>query len=552
MPSLGHQQYQDTIREWIESCGEQPGVAETLCFYRDTLLVLWRLDLEPARPVLERCWAENPRGGSPWDPVMKLRALLLAILIGQPSLNKWADDLAGNRILRVLAGIEMDRDRMLRDGRKPGQIPLRPGVGTFYDFLHHLHDGPTRRTCEHVERPSETERRRARTPRRLARKADRPKKAARRRGRPRKGEEPPREETLSATQRLVEELERVSDLANPTDLLQRLSVLLIEVAVRESGDRGLLGDVNALVLGGDGSMLRTGASPQGKRVCGHPFDERCSCPRLYSDPDAQWGWNAHRKLWFFGHHFYEISASGEGHDLPLAIGLEPGNGSDFTASLRVYDRFIKNLTDRTDGWRIATYIADAGHDAEPIYRYLIDRGATPVIPLKADAPATHPRRPDLRLSKRGVPLCEAGVEMASWGSAGKDRSVFICPVRAGRRKRCPLAPEGQDDWRCRPDLRWGPTVSVRVSHNPRLCPPIPRNTDRYQVCYNLRSGTERSNSVKKEVFRLEAARHRRASFWLVRLHLIAILQHARTWVANEDARVLVDELLGRSRERLAA
>ena len=162
------------IREWIESCGEQPGVAETLYFYRNTLLVLWNLDLEPARPVLERCWAENPRGGSPWDPVVKLRALLLAVLVGQPSLNKWADDLAGNRILRVLAGIEMDRDRMLRDGRAPEQVPLRPGVGTFYDFLHHLHDGPIRRTCEHVERPCETERRRARTPRRLARKADRP------------------------------------------------------------------------------------------------------------------------------------------------------------------------------------------------------------------------------------------------------------------------------------------------------------------------------------------------------------------------------------------
>jgi len=141
MPSPGHQRYQDSIRVWIESCGDQPGVAETLYFYRDTLLVLWNLDLEPARPVLEQCWAENPRGGSPWDPVVKLRALLLAVLVGQPSLNKWADDLAGNRILRVLAGIEMDRDRMLREGRAPERVPLRPGVGTFYDFLHHLHDG---------------------------------------------------------------------------------------------------------------------------------------------------------------------------------------------------------------------------------------------------------------------------------------------------------------------------------------------------------------------------------------------------------------------------
>jgi len=552
MPSLGHQQYQDSIREWIETCGDQPGVAETLYFYQDTLLVLWHLDLEPARTVLERCWSQNPRGGWPWDPVVKLRTLLLSLLVGQPSLNKWAKDLSGSRILRVLAGIEQDRERMVRAGRDPGAARIRPGVGTFYDFLHHLHDGPIRKTCEHIERPSETERRRAKTPRRLARKAALPKKPARKRGRPRKGEERPREETLSATQRLVEELDRVQDLANPTDLLQRLSEILIEVAVQESGRRGLLGDVHSLVLGGDGSMLRTGANSQGKRICGHPFNERCSCPRIYSDPDAQWGWNAHRKLWFFGHHFYEISASVEGHDLPVAIGLEPGNGSDFTASLRVYDRFIKNLAERTDGWRIGTYIADAGHDAEPIYRYVIERGAVPVIPLKADAPATHPRRPDLRLSKRGVPLCQAGVEMAPWGSAGKDRAIFICPVRGGKCERCPLAPEGQDDWHCRPDLTWGPTASVKISQNPRLCPPLPRNSSRFRELYNLRSGTERSNSVKKETFRLEAARHRRASFWLIRLHLIAVLQHAKVWVANEDARALVDRLLGRGEERMVA
>jgi hypothetical protein len=357
---------------------------------------------------------------------------------------------------------------------------------------------------------------------------------------------------MSATRRLVEELGHAKDLGNPMDLLQRLSEILIEVAVRESGERGLLGDVTKLTVGGDGSMLRTGAAAHGKRVCGHPFDERCTCPRIYSDPDAQWGWNSHRRLWFFGHHFYELSVSTEGHDLPVAIGLEPGNGSDFTASLRVYDRLVKNLAEKTDGWHIGIYIADAGHDAEPIYRYVMDHGAVPIIPLKGQAPATHPHRPDLRLSKRGVPLCKAGVEMKPWGSAGRDRANFICPVRGGLLGRCPLAPRGEEDWHCRPDLSWGPTVSVKISQNPRLCPPIPRNSTRFQELYNLRTGTERSNSVKKETFRLEAARHRRASFWLIRLHLIAILQHVKAWTANEDARSLVDGLLGRSKEQMVA
>ena len=46
------------------------------------------------------------------------------------------------------------------------------------------------------------------------------------------------------------------------------------------------------------------------------------------------------------------------------------------------------------------------------------------------------------------------------------------------------------------------------------------------------------------IFKIEDARHRRASFWLVRLHLIAVLQHARAWVDSNAARRLVNHLLG--------
>ncbi len=46
-----------------------------------------------------------------------------------------------------------------------------------------------------------------------------------------------------------------------------------------------------------------------------------------------------------------------------------------------------------------------------------------VIPLSQSAPASHPSRGEVKLSKRGIPLCGAGVEMASWGSAGEGRST---------------------------------------------------------------------------------------------------------------------------------
>jgi len=556
--SPGHEQYRTFVEDWFKEHGAEPDVAAQLERHKEAALVLWHLDLEPARPVLARCYAENPRGGVPWDPVVKLRSLLAALLVGQPSLNKWPKDLAGSRVLRVLAGIEQDRVRMVEEGCSLEDVPVRPGVGTFYDFLHHLHDGPVRSCCHcGVERPSETERRRSQVARKLRKKLKEQKAAQKcRAGRPRKTDpalseqqEPAALETVTAT--LLRELEAARDLPNPNDLLERLAELLLQTAVLESARRGLLGDLQALVVSGDGSSLRTGASPFGRRVCGHTRFDKCECEKVFSDPDAEWGWDPHHRCFFFGHRFYEIATGVAGHDLPLALSLDPGNAHDTGASLRTMERLYKVL--RTQGWAIGTYIADSGHDAEGVYRYLLDRQASPVIPLKDAAVARHPSHPDVRLSRRGVPLCKAGVEMAAWGTAGKHRQLFLCPVKAGKQDCCPLAPEGDTAWRCRPELKWGPTVAVNTWDNPRLCPPVARNTHRFEQLYKLRTASERSNSVKKETFGLQTARHRRSSFWLIRLHLIAILQHARAWTAAEDANGLVNHLLGRRRSaRLAA
>jgi hypothetical protein len=547
MPSPEHQAYRERLLFWFRSHASEAGVAEQLERHRDAAAALWELDLEPARAVLMGCYAENPRGGKPWDPIIVLRCLLLMVLVVQTSINKWAADLAGNRILRVLAGLREDEGR--------------PGVGTFYDFFARLQDGPIRKTCEHQERPSEAERRRSRTPRAKPPKAPQPEPepAAEggKRGRKKRKKKAKALVTAPAsadavTEKLVAELQAGAELANPNDLLERLGTILRAVAVQGSLVRGFLGDPTKLTVGGDGSPLRTGASRYGKRTCDHPKDERCDCPRIYEDPDARVGWDSHRKTYYYGHHFYEVSASAGGHDLPLAIRLDPGNASDYTQSLLTLDRFYKSLGTLARSVRIAHFIADRGHDAEPIYRYCLGHGSIPVIPLRGEAPATHPARPDLRLSPRGVPTCQADVEMAPWGSAGEHRKVFICPVKAGTLDRCPLAPPELQDWVCRPDQKWGPSVAVNAALNPRLCPPIPRNSPQFQELMNLRSGTERSNSVKKEAFKLEAARHRRASFWLTRLHLIAVLQHARVWVAAGAAKVLVDHLLGREPASQAA
>ncbi len=541
MPSPRHEAYQRQVRTWLRDHAHEPDIVAQIVRHQQAALVLWTLDLEPARPVLAQGYAPNPRGGKPKDPVVMLRGLLLMLLVGQPSINQWVEDLRASRVLQVLAGLDPD-------------VADSPGVGTFYDFLHRLHDGPIRNTCEHTERPSERERRRSTSPqpaRRSRKKKALEAKPTGRRKRRKKGQPAPGTTKETASARVARELEAARELDNPNDLLTRLSTILVTVAVTESAERGLLGELDHIVAGGDGSPLVTGASKFGKKTCEHSRYERCDCDRIWSDPDARYGWDPHRDRYFFGHHFYEVSVSSQGHDLPLALRLDPGNGSDFTASLRTFDHLGKTLKQHEVTWSIDTVVLDAGHDGEAVYRYFIDRGARPVIPLKADAPATHPTRPELTLSKRGIPTCQAGVELASWGSAGPDRKIFICPLKANKLDVCPLAPEGQPDWHCRPDLKWGPSVAVKVSDHPRLCPPVPRNSPAHQKLLNHRSGCERSNAVKKGRFKLEQARHRRWSFWLIRLHLIAVLQHVQVWVGDLDSAALVDHLLGRE-SQLAA
>lgn len=570
MPFPDHEAYRTQTQAWFRSHAHEPDVPAQLERYDHAAVVLWGLDLEPARPFLAGCYAPNPRGGKPWDPILLLRCLLLMLLVVQPSKNKWIRDLAGNRVLRILAG--------LREGEWPG-------VGTLYDFLHRLHDGPIRGGCAHIERPSETERRSsrsARPPQRLekaaaetekkaaaeALKTEAKKKAApppskdstpkkgkggRRARKQRKRDQAAVEAPAdhgSVTADLVSELAKAASQANPNDLLARLAAILFAVGIQPSAARGLLGPVDKLTVSGDGSPLVTGASRYGKKKCDHPRHERCDCDRIYADPDARFGYDSHRDLTFFGHHFYEISVSVAGHDLPLAIRLDPGNTTDYTASVKTLDRLRKDLAGA--GMGIRHFIADAGHDSEANHRYCLDAGILALIPMRGKAPGIHPTRPDMTLSKRGIPTCEAGAEMVPRGTAGADRPIFACPVRNGKLAHCPLAPPEQADWLCRPDLKHGPTVVPKVADAPRLTPSVPRNSTTYTRLYKLRSGCERSNSVKKEVFKLEDARHRRASFWLVRLHLIAVLQHARAWVGAGDARRLVDQLLGREADAKTA
>ena len=505
MPSEEHVTYQNSVRTIFHQHRDDPNYLDLLKLFANAIFVLLELDLEPARPILQACYAEKCRGTHPRDPIMLFRSLLLAILVGQPGINEWVAQARSSWMLRALTGL--------------GPEEAFPGVGTLYDFMHRLHDGPARWNKD-VINPSDLERARSRQARNLKKERKENRKASKKKS--------SEAATGAVTMALIKELEQNWNNPLPDDLISRMAAILMEVAVKRSFKNGFLGDLRKLIIGGDGSRLPTGASrfgrlptpeeleeagftplvepasdedPGGKGT-GKGKKEKKGKPRVYSDPDAQFGWDHHNDAYIFGYHFYEFSVVGTPHDLPLFLRLDPANYSEMLSSLTAFHQMMSVLnTHLPDFPSNFILVQDAGHDSRAHWLLPLNHGVTPIIPLSKKISPDHPTRDDLRLSPNGIPLCPGGAEMKPWGRyhlvCYNGRLTFICPVKGGAIDVCPRAPEGDPNWRCSPNTRLAPTKSITIGENPRITPPIPRGSDRWRRLYAARSGCERSNAMTK-------------------------------------------------------
>jgi hypothetical protein len=80
----------------------------------------------------------------------------------------------------------------------------------------------------------------------------------------------------------------------------------------------------------------------------------------------------------------------------------------------------------------------------------------------------------------------------------------------------------------------GPVVYVRTEDDPRLYPPIRRDTDNFAKLMKKRSACERSNSQKKETYRLSERPCRSNVHFLVRLYLISIIEPRFSGVSSDE------------------
>jgi len=415
-----------------------------------------------------------------------------------------------------------------------------PVAGTFYLFIDRLEDGEYQKPCQHL------------IPKSKLRKGKHLRDLT--------SEKEQRQQDAKAdlavydsqTQKLKDELWANSDNPRPNDLTKRLEDILIRCAIIPSDKKGLIDDTQALTVCGDGSALPTGASPVGKPSCqcrqNGIYD--CDHARYYSDPTATFGYDSYRDCYYLGHTFYQHVVSALGHDLPLPAIISNASETDFTLSILSMDRLKKALKENGLSWKINNAIYDAGHDATGIYEYLMADEIKPVIALNQRAGTYQkPTGTAELVSDNGTPICPGGKLMRRhYYDKNKKRIYYNCPVKR------PTHRDGEHCWVAHTDecpngvlcqlyTKMGPVVYVRTEDDPRLYPLIRRETKTFKKLMNLRSCCERSNSQKKETYRLSERPCRNSVHLLVRLYLVSIIEHAKAWFCEQKKQVGNDEIV---------
>jgi len=261
-------------------------------------------------------------------------------------------------------------------GFEPNVIP---GVGAFYDFLDRFWL---------AYEPHKV----LREPRKK-----KPKK-------PKRGEKLPDEDT-SLVAGLVSKVLEGYSFEGPETLLQKV---FTTCAVKPSFDLELCGDKHKLAFAGDGAPLETGASHIGKRVCACKKERiyNCSCPRLYTNPTANWGWDSYHNRWFYGHTLYSITAADSPNDLPLLLHLTQASRHDSGTFVAAYAQLRQLYPDII----FSKALLDSAHDAYEIYRLLNSHSVEPFIDLN-DRRGQKPKFSAFKVNKFGKPICIENLEM---------------------------------------------------------------------------------------------------------------------------------------------
>ena len=473
--SGGHSAYQDLVLMQLRKY--YPDAADSLPSSTWEIMErFWNLDLTPLNTLMQDCYSVF--GPAPRQPSDMLRSFLLSVEFKIPTVTQWSAELRQNHLYAILSGFPVGNT---------------PGIGTFYDFFRRLwkSDKPNIRNPIHP-------------PKKSPRKPDK------------KGEKAPPVDKIRIEDLLAQLQETPPDEADPCSLLFEI---FSQLFLFPSADQGLI-NLKQLALSGDGTPVYTAAQQRKKRLC-NCLDNGirdCDCPRKYSQPDCDIGWDSHRNTYYFGYDLYMLTASDSENDLPVFPLLGPASRHDLHGFAYAFFSMKKYLPEAA----VAKVLLDSAHDAMPLYQYFRQEGITPFIDLnwKAGKPVQY--KDTFTIGKDGVPICRAGFKMHPYGSEPKHEYLFYrCPAMY-KKSGCTC------DNPCSPSS-YGRVVKLAAKNNPRIINIPPRDSAEWKLEYNARTSSERCNKRQKIDLKLESGRHRSSRMWYCRLYSIMMCQHLNAW-----------------------
>ena len=177
-----------------------------------------------------------------------------------------------------------------------------------------------------------------------------------------------------------------------------------------SMQRGLI-NKDAITLSCDRTYVHTHASPYGHKTCrcSDYGENRCNCPRHYSDPDAHLGWDSDLGTYYFGYTLYMLSYhNGQlGIGLPLHIRFLDARHHDSVSGIVT----LKEFRDLNPDIPIQNLCFDSANDNYPTYNLCKTWNIRPFIDLNANYGKPKSIPDEITIDTDGTPVCQAGHRM---------------------------------------------------------------------------------------------------------------------------------------------
>ena len=127
-----HHEYLDHLAKHFRLRADDIAFSAKLGLFEKEIYIMKNVNLDPVIPILDSLYSPAKRKKAK-DPTCMLRSLILMTVLRQRGITGWVAWTRFDPLIAILTGFEPD---------------ATPGIGTYYDFMKRIVDGPYRKPCQ--------------------------------------------------------------------------------------------------------------------------------------------------------------------------------------------------------------------------------------------------------------------------------------------------------------------------------------------------------------------------------------------------------------------